>query len=41
MELRQALHHAVTLAWKDLMTPAEPRLIRVEYFGEPGRPLEN
>lgn len=41
MEFQQALHHAVTLAWKDLMTPAERCLVRVEYLCEPGRPLEN
>lgn len=36
MELDKALQFAVILAWEDLMKVTEPRLVRVEYRGEPG-----
>jgi hypothetical protein len=41
LELDNALRHAVTLAWEDLMKPTEPRSIRVEYLCEPGTPLDH
>jgi hypothetical protein len=41
LELDKAFQHAVTLAWDDLITPIEPRAIRVEYLWEPGSPLEH
>jgi len=41
VELDKAFHYAVTLAWDDLMTPIEPRAIRVEYLCEPGSPLDH
>ena len=41
VELDRAFHYAVTLAWEDLMKPTEPRAIRVEYFSEPGSPLDH
>ena len=41
LELDKAFQYAVTLAWEDLMTPIEPRAIRVEYLCEPGSPLDH
>jgi hypothetical protein len=41
VELDKAFQYAVTLAWEDLMTPIEPRAIRVEYLCEPGSPLDH
>ena len=41
LELDKAFQYAVTLAWDDLMTPIEPRAIRVEYLCEPGSPLDH
>src|ERR1700758_4812411 len=41
LELDKAFQYAVTLAWEDLMTPIEPRAIRVEYLWEPGSPLDH
>jgi len=41
LELDEALHYAVTLAWEDLKTPIEPRSIRVEYLSEPGTVLDH
>jgi hypothetical protein len=41
LELDRAFQYAVTLAWEDLMTPNEPRAIRVEYLWEPGNPLDH
>ena len=41
VELDKAFQYAVTLAWEDLMTPFEPRAIRVEYLCEPGSPLDH
>src|SRR5256885_4998768 len=41
LELDKALQYAVTLAWEDLMKPAEPRLVRVEYLCEPGTALDH
>ena len=40
MELDKALQFAVILAWEDLMKVTEPRLVRVEYRGEPGTSLD-
>jgi hypothetical protein len=40
LELDKAFQYAVTLAWEDLMTPIEPRAIRLEYLWEPGSPLD-
>jgi hypothetical protein len=41
LEIDKAFQYAVTLAWEDLMTPIEPRAIRVEYLWEPGSPLDH
>jgi hypothetical protein len=41
LELDKAFKYAVTLAWEDLMTPIEPRAIRVEYLCEAGSPLDH
>ena len=41
LELDKAFQYAVTLAWEDLMTPIEPRAIRVEYLCEPGSALDH
>jgi len=41
LELDKALQYAVTLAWEDLMKPAEPHLVRVEYLCEPGTVLDH
>jgi hypothetical protein len=41
MDLDKAFRQAVTLAWEDLMTPTEPRSVRVEYLCDPGQPLDN
>ena len=41
LKLDKAFQYAVTLAWEDLMTPIEPRAIRVEYLWEPGSPLDH
>jgi hypothetical protein len=41
LELDKAFRYAVTLAWGDLVTPIEPRAIRVEYLCEPGSPLDH
>ena len=41
LELDKAFQYAVTLAWEDLMTPIEPRAIRIEYLWEPGSPLDH
>lgn len=41
LELDKAFQYAVTLAWNDLMTPIEPRAIRLEYLCEPGSPLDH
>ena len=41
LEIDRAFQYAVTLAWEDLMTPIEPRAIRVEYLWEPGSPLDH
>jgi hypothetical protein len=41
LELDKAFQYAVTLAWEDLMTPIEPRAIRVEYLWEAGSPLDH
>jgi hypothetical protein len=41
LELDKAFQYAVTLAWEDLMTPIEPRAIRVEYLWEPGSLLDH
>ena len=40
MELDKALQFAVILAWEDLMKVTAPRLVRVEYRGEPGTSLD-
>jgi hypothetical protein len=40
-ELDKAFQYVVTLAWEDLMTPIEPRAMRVEYLWEPGSPLDH
>jgi hypothetical protein len=40
LELDKAFQYAVTLAWEDLMTPIEPRAIRLEYLWEPGSTLD-
>jgi hypothetical protein len=40
LELDNAFHYAVTLAWDDLKKPIEPRSIRVEYLSEPGTALD-
>jgi len=41
LEIDKAFQYAVTLAWDDLITPIEPRAIRVEYLWEPGSPLDH
>jgi hypothetical protein len=41
LEIDRAFQYAVTLAWDDLMTPIEPRAIRVEYLWEPGSSLDH
>jgi hypothetical protein len=41
VELDKAFQYAVTLAWEDLMTPIEPRSIRVEYLCELGTALDH
>jgi len=41
LKLDKAFQYAVTLAWEDLMTPIEPRAIRIEYLWEPGSPLDH
>lgn len=41
LEFDNAFRYAVTLAWKDLMNPTEPRSIRVEYLCEPGTALDH
>ena len=41
LELDNDFRYAVTLAWKDLMNPTEPRSIRVEYLCEPGTALDH
>ena len=40
-ELDKAIRYAVTLAWEDLMKPAEPRSVRLEYLCEPGTALDH
>lgn len=41
LELDNAFHYAVILAWDDLKKPIEPRSIRVEYLCEPGTALDH
>jgi hypothetical protein len=41
LELDRAFQYAMTLAWEDLMTPIEPRAIRVEYLCGPGSSLDH
>jgi hypothetical protein len=41
LELDNAFHYAVTLAWDDLKKPIVPRSIRVEYLCEPGTAMDH
>jgi hypothetical protein len=41
MELDKAFQLAVILSWGDLMKVSEPSLVRVEYLGEPGTPVDD